>query len=78
MPHVKLFTSKIIEDKEERRERALSLLNISMDVFMLQLDVEVRQVNGPYHNYLPPEKQGSLERVVYTANIIYNQTKPSK
>ncbi len=74
MTLVKLFTSRP-ENVGNESPMALSLLQIRMDTFMLQLDVDVRQVNGPYVSHLPPEKEGSPERVIYTTNIVYNKKK---
>ena len=71
MTLVELFKSGV-ESVEKEDPRALSLMKTAMDLFMLQLDVDVKQVNGPYVSYLPPEKDGSSERVIYTANIVYN------
>jgi hypothetical protein len=72
MPVVKLFRSNP-ERIDKENPTALSLLQVEMDTFMLGLDVEVRQVNGPFVSYLPPEREGSPERVIYTANVVYNQ-----
>ena len=72
MPLVKLFRSKVEEFSRES-QLALSLMQTEIDVFMLPLDIDVRQVNGPYVNYLPPEKKGLSERVVYTANVVYDR-----
>ena len=76
MPLVNLFKSGI-EDISKERPTALSLMQTEMDIFMLQLDIDVRQVNGPYVSYIPPESENSQERVVYTANIVYNNKSKS-
>ena len=70
MSLVKLFKKGPEDLKNE--SLALSLLEVEMSTFMLQLNIEVHQVNGPYISYLPPEEEGLPERVVYTVNIIYH------
>ncbi|MDO8460680.1 MAG: hypothetical protein Q7S74_06225 [Nanoarchaeota archaeon] len=72
MSLVELF-KKGPENINDERALAFSLLQTEMSVFMLQLDVEVLQVNGPYIALLPPEKEGLPERVFYTANITYHK-----
>ncbi len=72
MTLVELF-KKGPEDLRKENPTALSLLQTEMDTFMLQLNIEVHQVNGPYISYLPPEREGLSERVFYTANIIYQK-----
>lgn len=72
MSLVELF-KKGPEDIDKKEPKALSLLETDMSMFMLQLDIEVQQVNGPYVSYLPPEKEGLPERVFYTANIVYHR-----
>ena len=71
MSLVKLFRSGV-ENVDKENLLALSLMQTEMDIFMLRLDIDVKQVNGPYVSYLPPEREGSSERVAYTANIVYH------
>ena len=72
MSLVELF-KKGPENINEKKSLAFSLLQTEMSVFMLDLDVEVLQVNGPYINHLPPEREGLPERIFYTANIRYHR-----
>jgi hypothetical protein len=50
----------------------LSQLESEMNIFMLPIGMEIVQVNGPYASYLPSERKDGPERVIYTANIVYN------
>ena len=72
MSLVKLFKSDV-ENVGKENPLALSLMQTEMNVFMLQLDIDVRKVNGPYVSYFPEDRDGSPQRVVYTANITYHK-----
>lgn len=72
MPLLKLFdTEPVIQGDDSRN--ALQLLEISMNAFMTDPDIETEQVNGPYATYLPPTKElPNKERVRYTASLLYH------
>ena len=61
------------EEVNKERPIARSLLQTKMNVFTIQLDIEVQQVNGPYVSYLAPERPGSPERRIYSGNIVYRR-----
>ena len=72
MSKVKLFSIGPVLDGVDARN-ALGLLETQMNVFMLELDIEIKQVNGPYvHHLSPKESLPNEERLYYTANILYD------
>ena len=73
MPLVELFKSSP-EEAGKEEPRGMGLLQMSMNSFMLPLNIRVIQVNGPYVSQLPPEREGLPVREVYTANIVYTIT----
>jgi len=72
MPLTKLFKTGP-EDINNERPLDLSLLETEMNIFMLDPDIEVKQVNGIYISHLPPEREGLPERVYFTANVVYHK-----
>ncbi|MFH1289976.1 MAG: hypothetical protein ABIH92_01060 [Nanoarchaeota archaeon] len=71
MPLVRIFeTGPVITGRDS--ENALRLLETGMNAFMVDPEIEVRQVNGPYATHLPPrEELPGKERIHFTASILY-------
>jgi len=72
MPIVKLFQKGPVDLKKDSNLE-ISLLETEINIFMLQPDVVVHQINGPYVCHLPPKLKGEPERVIYTANVSYDK-----
>jgi len=70
-PLTELFSiGPVIGEKDA--ENALKMLQTRINDFMLNPDIRVESVNGPYANHVPPEKHLPMhDRVTYTASVLY-------
>ena len=53
-------------------------LNEEIEANNKQEDFKLLRVSGPYVSYIPPSEKHPFERVIYTANVLYEITPISK
>lgn len=50
------------------------LTGLSVTALTEKTNLEIRAINGPYVAHIHSDKEHSFERVIYTANVIYEIT----
>ena len=71
MAIVELVKSGTCDRYSDLDEINFSVLKSTINTFLLNSNIEVLSVNGPYANFFPPINENGPERVCYTANIVY-------